>query len=147
MPFLLYYFASFAIVKGCTSRFLLEVSGEIAEIVIAARFAYFKYRMLGIAKKNVFSGISNNWMGEEDITSESREALTEAARLIYDSAKEYEALCDRQLVFIESYKTLDGGICVTRYEDGVEIVANFGKETAAYRGKEILPSKYVRIEA
>ncbi|MBQ9070835.1 MAG: hypothetical protein IJY23_05765 [Clostridia bacterium] len=128
-----------AIIKGDEAKSTLALLGGKSALYINSKFLS--------AKKNVFSGISNNWMGEEDITSESREALTEAARLIYDSAKEYEALCDRQLVFIKSYKTLDGGICVTRYEDGVEIVANFGKETAAYRGKEILPSKYVRIEA
>lgn len=97
------------------------------------------------AKKNVFTGISNNWMGEEDLTSGSPEELDADAAVIALAAKEYSTLWDRQLVFIESYRVLDNGVCVTRYEDGVEIAANFTAEPASYRGKVIESNKYIVI--
>lgn len=127
-----------AVIKGDEARSVLALLGGKSALYVYSKFLS--------AKKNLFTGLSNNWMGEEDLTVGSEEEIEFSARMIRDSAEEYSALCDRQLVFIESYKMLDGGVCVTRYEDGVEIAANFGEEAVIYKGREILPSKYVRLE-
>ena len=126
-----------AVIKGDERRTTLALLGGKPVLYINSKFIS--------AKKNVFSGINNNWMGDEDLTSGSDEELDAAAEAIALAAEEYSELCDRQLVFIESYKTLDNGIHVTRYEDGVEIAANLGNNTAIYNGIEILPSKYAVI--
>ena len=126
-----------AVIKGDETRTTLALLGGKPVLYINSKFLS--------AKKNVFSGISNNWMGDEDLTSGSDEELEAAAEAIAIAEEEYREICDRQLVFIESYKILDNGIHVTRYEDGVEIAANFGNDAAAYNGKEIAPSRYVVI--
>jgi hypothetical protein len=123
-----------AVIKGDEARSVLALLGGKPALYINSKFLRQDVK--------AFSGISNNWMGEEDLTSGSEAELDFAARAIKAAADEYAELCDRQLVFIDRYELLDGGVCVTRYEDGVEIAANFGTETAEYRGREIEPSAY-----
>ena len=126
-----------AVIKGDFARSLLALLGGKPVLYINSKFLS--------AKKNVFQGINNNWMGEEDLMSENKEDIEASALAVYRAAEEYKALADRQFVFIDSYKKLDNGICVTRYEDGVEIVANFGSDPAIYREKQIASGKYLII--
>lgn len=124
-----------AVIKGDEARSVLALLGGKPALYINSKFLRQDVK--------AFSGISNNWMGEEDLTSGSEAELEFAARAVKEAADEYEVLSDRQLVFIDRYDMLDGGVCVMRYEDGVEIAANFGAAPAEYRGREIAPSKYV----
>ena len=123
-----------AVIKGDEARSTLALLGGKPALYINSKFLR--------SDKKAFANMSNNWMGEEDLTSGSEAELDASARAIAAAAEEYRAICDRQLVFIESYTVLDGGVCVTRYEDGVEIAANFGESAATYRGKLIAPSAY-----
>ena len=126
-----------------------EIKGDYARSTLALLggrpVLYINSKFLSEGKK-AFKDIANNWMGEEDLTSGSREELEESALAVYRAAEEYRELSERQLFFIEKYEMLDNGIRLTRYDDGVSIAANLGNKPQEYNGIDIQPGKYVIIK-
>lgn len=93
-------------------------------------------------ESGMLASIGTNWMGAEQLTCVTDKDLKWSVDAIKRATDEYLALCDRQNVFIESYKKLGDGIAVVRYEDGVEIVANFTDNVYEYRGMSVGAHSY-----
>ena len=90
----------------------------------------------------MLASIGTNWMGNEQLMCGTDEELRMSVDAIKRACDEYRELCDRQTVFIDSYRRLDDGIAVVRYEDGVEIIANFTDGEYEYRGKTLAAHSY-----
>ena len=71
-----------AVIKGDEARSTLALLGGKPALYVNSKFLS--------AKKQLFSGMSNNWMGEEDLTSGSEEELEASARYIYEALLEYK---------------------------------------------------------
>ena len=93
-------------------------------------------------ESGMLASIGTNWMGSEQLTCVTDEELKLSVAAIKRASEEYLTLCDRQKVFIESYKRLADGIAVVRYEDGVEIAANFGDCDYEYHGVSLAAHSY-----
>ena len=121
------------------------VKGDAAVSQLAlfgARPAMYVYSKFVTPKDKPFTSIGDNWMGEEDLRINNASEMERTVDAIARIAEEYKLLADRQTVYIESFKHLDNGLFVTRYEDGVEIAASLSDVSAEYRGRVIASGKY-----
>jgi len=91
------------------------------------------------------TGNALNWMGENDLTCASNEALCWSVSKIKEALNEYAPLADKQLLYIARYDVLGDGIEVCTYEDGSRIVGNFSNKHVVFEGKEIAPYGYIEI--
>lgn len=91
------------------------------------------------------TGGQANWMGEVDLTAETDEVLRKSVSYIAESAKEYVARADRQLVYMKNYEAFDNGIEVATYEDGCRVVGNFSERDAEYDGHTVKAGKVLYI--
>lgn len=90
----------------------------------------------------MLASIGTNWMGNEQLMCRTDEELRMSVEAIKRACDEYRELCDRQLVFIESYRSLADGVSAVKYDDGVEIVANFTDTEYEYKGNVLTAHSY-----
>lgn len=125
--------------SSATINFTVQPAKDRLEFIMRggkpSMYFYSKFR----------SGNAPNWMGENDLTCSSDEALSYSVSKIREAEKEYAPLADKQFLYIARYDVLDGGIEVCTYEDGSKIVGNFSDKTAIYDNKEIAPYGYIVI--
>ena len=100
-----------------------------------AMYFYSKFR----------TGGQKNWMGENDLTCATDEALQWSVARIKEAAEEQTRLADKQLLFMERYDFLENGIQKATYSDGSAIVGNFTAAPADYEGQTIPAWGYVVI--
>jgi hypothetical protein len=91
------------------------------------------------------TGGQKNWMGENDLTCATDEALRWSVERIKEAAEEQMALADKQLLFMERYDILANGMEKATYSDGSAIVGNFTDTPVAYEGHTIPAWGYVVI--
>lgn len=84
-----------------------------------------------------------NWMGDVDFVATDNASMNHAVSLIAESAKEYEALRDLQLVYMRDYQVLENGIEVATYCDGTRMIGNFSDQTVTFEGTVISPFGWV----
>ena len=100
-----------------------------------AMYFYSKFR----------TGGEKNWMGENDLTCATDEALRWSVAHIKEACDEQLSLCDKQLLFMDRYDILEGGIEVATYSDGSRIVGNFADEAQDFEGTCVPAKGYVVI--
>ena len=99
-----------------------------------AAYFYAKYRI------NSF-----NWMGEEDLTCATDEALEHSVACIAKAYRRFSQTADLQYEFIEDIFDVSPTLRVARYSNGTLIVCNFSDEAASYESKTIPPHDFIRI--
>jgi hypothetical protein len=92
------------------------------------------------------TGGQKNWMGENDLTCATDEALRWSVARIKEACDEQLSLADKYLLFMEKYDFLENGLQKATYSDGSAIVGNFSDAPVTYEGKEIPAWGYVVIE-
>ena len=100
-----------------------------------AMYFYSKFR----------TGGNGNWMGENDLTCATDEALQWSVARIKEAAEEQAALADMQLLFMERYDFFENGIQKATYSDGSAIVGNFTDAPVSYEGHTIPAWGYMVI--
>lgn len=94
-----------------------------------------------------FVSNGSDWMGREDLTADTDEALCKSVSHIKQGYDEYQALCHLQTEFIEDYQRLAAGVSETTYSDGTRILVNYSKE--AYTdsdGHVVQPKGYLVLQ-
>ncbi len=89
--------------------------------------------------RNVKGG---DWMGENDLTCETDEALKKSISSIKSAIELYSPFVEKQLVFIDAYEFLDNGLERVSYEDGTVIYGNFTDKSIVYKDISIGPWEY-----
>ena len=100
-----------------------------------AMYFYSKFR----------TGGALNWMGENDLTCATDEALRWSVARIKEACDEQLSLADKYLLFMDRYDILDNGIEIATYSDGSRIVGNFTDAPTVYEGNTIPAWGYVVI--
>ena len=83
------------------------------------------------------------WMGREDITCESAEAIARTAQVIREAAREYEPIRDLQLERMERHERVAEDVFSVTYESGTRIVCNYREEAFVFEDTAIAPHGYV----
>jgi len=93
------------------------------------------------------SGGAVNWMatGSADLTSGTDAELDRSASIVAEGEREYRALRDRQLLFMNRYDFITDTLHVATYSDGSRMVGNYSDTPATYEGVEITAYGYVII--
>lgn len=104
----------------------------------------FGGRPLFVWYANFVSG-NGNWMGKEDLTCETDDALIRSVAAIKRGADEYLSLADLQLSFMDDHRELAPGVSLTAYSDGTRIVVNFGDSPFAFEGREVSAKSWIRL--
>ncbi len=86
-----------------------------------------------------------NWMGTTDLLAYNEQDLKITAEKIREGEDILEKLADKQLLFMERYDILDGGIKVVTYSDGSKIIGNSSASEQCYEGRRIAPYSYIII--
>lgn len=89
---------------------------------------------------------NKQWMGEEDLTCESDDALKAAVARIKKGYDEYEALCHLQTAFMESHEMIAPAVSRTVYSDGSAMLCNYGDAGFDYRGRVVNPRDYLLVK-
>ena len=89
------------------------------------------------------TGSGINWMGENDLTCATDEALQWSVARIKEACDEQLSLCDKQLLFMDRYDILGNGIEIATYSDGSRIVGNFADEAMTFENISIPAKGYV----
>jgi len=98
-----------------------------------AMYIHSKFRDTTVAK---------NWMGENDLTCQSKQEITFAAAKIKEAAEIYAPLADKQLVYMHSYEIMENGVHIAAYEDGSLLYGNFNDAEITYNGIKLEPWGY-----
>ncbi len=99
-----------------------------------AAYFYAKYRT------NSF-----NWMGEEDLTCASDEALDKSVAQLAEAYQRFSTIADLQYEFIDDIYDISPTLRVAKYADGTQIVCNFADEPASFENNTILPHDFIRL--
>ncbi|NLO36277.1 MAG: hypothetical protein GX112_07985 [Clostridiaceae bacterium] len=91
------------------------------------------------------SGNRVNWMGEQDLTADTPEAMAASVAKIKETYVAYQAARDRQLAFMDEHDYLTDKVCRTRYSDGSEFVYNYGETPYTVAGLEVLPHTWSQV--
>jgi len=91
------------------------------------------------------SGNRVNWMGEQDLTADTPEAMAASVAKIKDTYVAYQDARARQLAFMDEHDYLTDKVCRTRYSDGSEFVYNYGNTTYSAAGLEVLPHTWSQV--
>lgn len=86
------------------------------------------------------------WMGVEDITCESDEALRAGVAKIKEGYDEFTARAHLQTEFMERHEALDTDVFRTAYANGTEIVCNYRQTPFVYKGRTVEPLRHIVIE-
>ncbi len=87
-----------------------------------------------------------NWMGEEDITCESDEALARAVKAIKASKDDYSRRRHLQSEFMQAHELLTPEVSRTLYSDGSEIIANSSAAEYSYKNRTVKPMDYIVVK-
>ena len=86
------------------------------------------------------------WMGVEDITCETDEALRTGVAKIKEGYDEFTARAHLQTEFMERHEAVDKDVYRTVFSNGAEIISNYRKEAFSYLGRSVQPMKYLLVE-
>lgn len=78
-----------------------------------------------------------NWMGDQDLTADTPEAMRNSAEKIGEVYASYKKDCMRQLAFMDEHIWLTGAVCRTSYSDGSQFIYNYSDEPYIYEGLEV----------
>ena len=70
-----------------------------------------------------------DWMGAEDLYSDSDEAIEASVDAIKKASDEYEALKHLQFEFMENHEKISDGVYRSTYSDGTTITVDYNNET------------------
>ena len=99
-----------------------------------AAYFYAKYRTK-----------SFNWMGEEDLTCATDEALDFSVERIAAAYRRFQQTADLQYVFLDDIIDISPTLRMAKYADGTLIVCNFADESAVFENHTIPPHDFVRV--
>ena len=99
-----------------------------------AAYFYSKYRTK-----------SFNWMGEEDLTCATDDALDSAVEHIADAYRRFSRTDDLQYVFLDDIIDVSPTLRIAKYADGTRLVCNFADEPAQFENHAIKPHDFIRI--
>jgi hypothetical protein len=94
-----------------------------------------------------FVTTKKNWMGDEDITCATDEALASAVKAIKAGVDDYKVRKYLQSEFMEKHEMLTLNVSRTVYSDGSEIIANAGDVDYSYKGRSVEAMNYAVINA
>lgn len=94
-----------------------------------------------------FVGGNGNWMGKEDLTCETDEALVRGVAAIRCGANAYRRLADLQLAFMDDHRELAPGVALTGYSDGTRIIVNATARPFTGEGVTVPAMDWVRIDS
>jgi len=100
-----------------------------------AAYFYAKYRTK-----------SFNWMGEEDLTCATDEALDYSVGHIAAAYRRFSQTADLQYVFIDDIIDISPTLRLAKYADGTSLVCNFADEPTAFEGQTIPPHDFIRLK-
>ena len=89
-----------------------------------------------------FKSNGDFWMGREDITCESAEAIARTAQVIRKATREYEPIRDLQLERMERHERVAEDVFSVTYESGTRIVCNYREEAFVFEGTAVAPHGY-----
>jgi len=86
----------------------------------------------------------NYWMGNEDYTAESPEAMERSAQGIFKALEDYRLVKPLQLQAMMRHER-KGNLAIVTYEQGDQLVCNYGEAAIDYRGASVPPHDFVII--
>lgn len=93
-----------------------------------------------------FMNNGNNWMGEEDLITDTDEDLVRSVSMVRKGYEDYRKLCRLQTEFIEEHRKLAEQVSVTLYSDGTQIFVNESEEAyTTADGVVIPPLDYIEV--
>ncbi len=93
-----------------------------------------------------FRANNKNWMGENDLTCATDEALQWSVGKVKEGLEDYRPFADRQLIFMHSYEMLENGLHVATYEDGAKVYGNFTDQPLTVDGITLEPWGYKIVD-
>ncbi len=93
-----------------------------------------------------FRSNNRNWMGENDLTCATDEALQWSVGKVKEGLEAYEPFADRQLVFMYSYEIKENGLHIATYEDGAKLYGNFTDQPLTADGITLEPWGYQLVD-
>jgi uncharacterized protein DUF5696 len=93
-----------------------------------------------------FVTTNRNWMGDEDISCETDEALAAAVAAVKAGVEDYGRRSHLQTEFMEEHEMLAPEVSRTVYSNGSEIIANCSDDDFVYQGRTVGSLSYVLVE-
>jgi len=85
----------------------------------------------------------NAWMGTQDITCETDEALKASVAKIKEGYDEFTARAHLQTEFMERHERVDTDVYRTVYADGSEMICNYRQTAFDYKGRTVAPLRHI----
>jgi hypothetical protein len=95
---------------------------------------------------STFVTTKRNWMGDEDISCETDEALAAGVAAVKAGVEDYNTRSYLQTEFMEEHEMLASNVSRTVYSDGSEIVANYSDADFAYNGRTVNSLSYILVK-
>ena len=95
---------------------------------------------------STFVTTKRNWMGDEDISCETDQAVATGMAAIKAGVEDYNTRWHLQTEFMEEHEMVAPNVSRTVYSDGSEIVANYSSDDFAYRGRTVRSLSYIVVD-
>ncbi len=89
---------------------------------------------------------NKQWMGAEDLTCETDEALVAGVAKIKEGHDEFSRLAHLQTEFMDRHERIAPDVFRTVYSGGTQIVCNYGTAGFDHHGRTVAPRAYIVLE-
>ena len=117
------------------------IKGDLAKVKLAeygGRPLFYFHSTFVTTKKN--------WMGDEDISCETDQALAAGVAAIKAGVEDYNTRSHLQTEFMEEHEMLAPNVSRTIYSDGSEILANYSNADFVYKGRTVRSLSYILVK-
>lgn len=95
---------------------------------------------------STFVTTKRNWMGDEDISCETDQALAAGVAAVKAGVEDYSTRSHLQTEFMEEHEMLAPNVSRTIYSDGSEIIANYSNADFVYKGRTVRSLGYILVK-
>ena len=108
------------------------------------RLKYFEYGGRPLACINANFATGKNWMGNEDLRSETEEGLVNAVSAIKLMQEDYDWMQEVRYAYMDKHTILQGGTTETEYSNGIKIVVDYNAAKVTMVSPDFTKERYIK---
>ena len=108
------------------------------------RLKYFEYGGRPLACINANFATGKNWMGDEDLRSETEEALVRSVSAIKLMEEDYKWMEEVRYAYMDKHTVLADGVVEVEYSNGIKIRVDYNTQMVKMYSDNFVKEKHIK---